>query len=137
MLKLKPTMETLDLVVIGAEWGEGRRASWLGSFILGVRSESGLKTIGKMATGLTDKQFEEMTGKLKPLIVGDDGKVVGVKPEVVVEVAYEEIQKSTKYESGFALRFPRMVRVREDKGVEDADDLSRVENLYSVQRGKG
>ncbi len=136
MLKLKPTMETLDLAVIGAEWGEGRRTSWLGSFILGVQTPDGLKPIGKMATGLTDSQFKEMTEKLKPLITSDTGKVVDVKPEVVVEVAYEEIQKSPNYESGYALRFPRMVRVREDKGVEEADDIERVERLYDTQKGK-
>lgn len=136
MLKLKPTMETLDLIVTGAEWGEGRRASWLGSFILGVQSEDGIKTIGKMATGLTDAEFLEITKTLKPLITSDDGKVVCVNPKVVFEVAYEEIQKSTKYESGYALRFPRLVRVREDKGIADADNVTRVELLYSTQRGK-
>ena len=85
-----------------------------------------------MGTGFTDEQFKEMTANLKPLITVEIGKEVKVKPEVVVEVAYEEIQKSPTYESGFALRFPRLVRFREDKGVDDADTVERVEQLTGL-----
>lgn len=135
MLKLKPIMETLDLVIVGAEWGEGKRAKWLSSFLLACRDpESGkLLTVGKMATGLTEAQFEEMTRRLKPLIVSEKGRMVEVKPEVVVEVGYQEIQKSPKYESGFALRFPRLIRFRDDKPVEEADTLERVKKLYESE----
>jgi DNA ligase-1 len=131
MYKIKPVMESLDLVITGATWGEGRRANWLGSYLLSVYdNESGqLLEIGRMATGLTDQQLADMTEVLKPTIVRQSGKEVDLRPTVVVEVAYEEIQKSPTYASGYALRFPRLVRVREDKGVEEADTLSRVESL--------
>jgi len=131
MYKIKPIMETLDLVLTGATWGEGRRASWLGSYLLSIYDSEtgGLLAIGRMATGLTDQQLQEMTELLKPTIISEDGKEVELKPTTVVEVAYEEIQKSPTYSSGYALRFPRLVRVREDKGVEEADNLRRVEEL--------
>ena len=133
MYKIKPVMETLDLVIVGATWGEGRRAHWLASFLLGARdADTGkILEIGRMATGLTDDQFKEMTENLKPLIVEEIGKEVKLKPKVVVEVAYEEIQKSPSYTSGYALRFPRLVRVRDDKGAEDADTVERVEGLIT------
>lgn len=131
MYKIKPVMETLDLIIAGATWGEGRRAHWLASFLLGVRdAETGkILEIGRMATGLTDEQFREMTENLKPLITEEIGQEVKIKPKVVIEVAYEEIQKSPSYSSGYALRFPRLVRVREDKGVEDSDTTERVKQL--------
>ena len=131
MYKIKPIMETLDLVLTGATWGEGRRASWLGSYLLSIYDSEtgGLLAIGRMATGLTDQQLQDMTELLKPTIISEDGKEVELKPTTVVEVAYEEIQKSPTYSSGYALRFPRLVRVREDKGVEEADNLRRVEEL--------
>ena len=136
MVKLKPVMENLDLVISGAEWGEGRRKDWLGSFILSCREKetSELKTIGKMATGLTDEQFKEITERLREKITSEEGKEVDIKPELVVEVAYEEIQKSPKYASGYALRFPRLVRFREDLSVEDIDSLSRVKQIYDSQK---
>ncbi len=134
--KLKPTMETLDVVIIGAEWGEGKRAHWLSSFLLGVRDpETGeFLPIGKMGTGLTEAQFEMFTQMLKPLIIEEKGKEVKIKPKIVVEVSYQEIQKSPKYASGFALRFPRFVRLREDKGPEEADTIERVALLYEKQK---
>ncbi|RLI87045.1 MAG: DNA ligase [Candidatus Altiarchaeales archaeon] len=133
MYKIKPIMETLDLVIIGATWGEGRRAHWLASFLLAVLDpDTGeFLTIGKMGTGFTDEQFREMTETLKGEISEQMGKEVKLKPKVVVEVAYEEIQKSPTYSSGYALRFPRLVRVRTDKGPQDADTLQRVEELLS------
>ncbi len=133
MYKIKPIMETLDLVIIGATWGEGRRAHWLASFLLAVLDpDTGeFLTIGKMGTGFTDEQFKEMTETLKGEISEQMGKEVKLKPKVVVEVAYEEIQKSPTYSSGYALRFPRLVRVRTDKGPQDADTLQRVEELLS------
>ncbi|HHQ44687.1 MAG TPA: ATP-dependent DNA ligase [Candidatus Altiarchaeales archaeon] len=131
MYKVKPVMETLDLVLTGATWGEGRRAKWLGSYLLSTHdSETGeFLEIGRMATGFTDAQLEEMTEKTKDLITLTDGKEVRLKPQIVVEVAYEEIQKSPTYTSGYALRFPRLVRIRDDKSIEDADSLSRVEEI--------
>jgi DNA ligase-1 len=131
MLKLKPVAETLDLVIVGAEWGEGKRSNWLSSFQLACRSEKGLLPIGKMATGLTDAQFEEITATLKPLITHQSGRKVKLKPKLVVEVGYQEIQRSPTYKSGFALRFPKLIRIREDKGINDADTLGRVNELHA------
>ncbi len=133
MYKIKPVMESLDLVITAATWGEGRRASWLGSYVLSCYdNETGqLLEIGRMATGFTDQQLSEMTEILEPTIIKQKEKEVELHPSVVVEVAYEEIQKSPTYDSGYALRFPRLVRIREDKGLEDADTLNRVERLLT------
>jgi len=136
-LKVKPIMETLDLAVIGGEWGEGRRASLIGSYLLGARDErGGFVPVGKVATGLTDEMLKELTERLKPLIIYQEGKIVEFKPEIVFEVGYEEIQKSPKYPGGYALRFPRLIRVREDKSVEEVDTLERVRELYELQKRK-
>ena len=133
MVKLKPVMETLDLVIIGAEWSEGRRSGWLGSLVLGCSDGEGdYLEVGRLATGLTDEQLEEITERLKPLIVEEDGRDVVVKPEVVVEAEFEEVQKSPTYSSGYALRFPRLKTFRDDK--EDADSIEKVERLYKSQR---
>lgn len=131
MYKIKPIMETLDLVVVGATWGEGRRASWLGSYLLATRDQDTgeLLTIGRMATGLTDKLLEELTDTLKQDILEQSGTEVKLKPTLVMEIAYEEIQKSPTYESGYALRFPRLVRIRDDKGPNDVDTLNRIEEV--------
>jgi len=133
MVKLKPVMETLDLAIVGAKWSEGRRSDWLGRLFLGCYDEESgeYKEVGKMATGLTDEQFKEITEKLKPLITNEDGRKVDVRPEVIVEAEYEEIQESPTYSSGYALRFPRMKQFREDK--EQADSLEKVKTLYEDQ----
>lgn len=133
MVKLKPTMETLDLAIIGGEWGEGRRSGWIGSLKLGCYhpEKDEYLMVGKMATGLTDEQLEKITEKLKPLVTEESGREVKVRPEVIVEVEYEEIQKSPNYDSSYALRFPRMKQFREDK--EEADSIEKIENLYKNQ----
>jgi len=132
MYKVKPEKETLDVAITGAEWGEGKRANWLSSFILSIRDqETGeLLEIGRMGTGLTDEQFREATEILKPLIEFEKENVVKLRPKVVIEVGYQEIQKSPTYKSGFALRFPKLIRFRDDKSVDDVDSLERVERLY-------
>jgi|AntDeeMinimDraft_6_1070357.scaffolds.fasta_scaffold00722_9 DNA ligase-1 len=133
MVKLKPTMETLDLAIIGGEWGEGRRSGWIGSLKLGCYhpEKDEYLMVGKMATGLTDEQLEELTDRLEPLVTEENGREIKVRPKVIVEVEYEEIQKSPNYDSGYALRFPRMKQFREDK--EDSDSIEKVENLYNDQ----
>ncbi len=139
MLKYKETMENLDLAIIGAEWGEGKRSRWLSSYILACIHQGKFLEIGKVSTGLKEKpeeglSFDEMTRLLKPLITGGEGKVVSVRPKIVIEVAYEEIQKSPTYSSGFALRFPRVISLRKDKGPHDATTLKEVEQYYHSQR---
>jgi DNA ligase-1 len=153
-LKVKPIMETLDLVIIGATWGTGKRAGWFGSFVLGCRDGDEFKNCGMIGTGIKEKKeapgrragegsaeaggvtFEELTKLLKPKIVEEHGNEVRLKPDVVAEVAYEEIQKSPNYESGYALRFPRVVKIRPDKDISEADTKARVERLYSMQKGE-
>ncbi|WP_370571727.1 ATP-dependent DNA ligase [Methanomethylovorans sp.] len=135
-LKKKPVMETLDLVVIGAEWGYGRRTSFLGSYALACHDpETGrFLPVGKVATGISDEQLAELTELFKEHIISESGTIVEIRPHVLFEVAFEEIQKSTNYESGYALRFPRLVRVRDDKSLEEVDTLERLEDMYRTQR---
>jgi len=137
-LKIKPVMETLDLVIIGAKWGEGRRASLLGSFRLACQDTAtgNLLDMGFVATGFSDESLTELTEMFRELIVLEKGMEVEIKPAVIFEVAYEEIQHSPNYSSGYALRFPRMVAVRYDKSLEEADSLERVITLYKGQRGR-
>ncbi|UWG48182.1 ATP-dependent DNA ligase [Halanaeroarchaeum sp. HSR-CO] len=132
-LKRKPDVETLDLVVTGAEWGEGRRASFLGTYELSVSTPDGFETVGKVATGITDEELARLSDLVESKILTEDGQTVDVEPSVVFEVGYEEIQESPTYSSGYALRFPRFVSVREDKSPEDADSLERVERLVQKQ----
>jgi len=133
-LKIKPEPETLDLVVTGGEWGEGRRASLVGSYLLSVRGDDGYETVGKVATGITEEKLEELTeyfvGGEEGLVVSEDGKEIVFQPEVVFEVGYEEIQESPVHSSGYALRFPRFLGVRDDKSIEEADTLERLERIY-------
>lgn len=140
-VKVKPTMETLDVVIIGAEWGEGKRGKWLSSFFIGVRKDDSVVGIGKVGTGIKEKEeegvsFHEMTELLRPLIREERGREVKVEPQVVIEVDYEEIQASPTYSSGFALRFPRFVRLRLDRGVEEVASIELIQKFYDEQRGR-
>ncbi len=144
-LKVKPTMENLDLVIIGAEYGTGKRAGWFGSFVLGCRNPETGKFLecGMMGTGVKEKKtqegditFKELTKMLRPFVENESGKSVKIKPKLVIEVGYEEIQKSPNYASGWALRFPRFLRIREDKGPQEADTTERIKVLYDQQKGK-
>jgi DNA ligase-1 len=137
-LKLKPIMDTLDLVVIGGEWGEGRRASFIGSYLLACSDldSNRFLSIGRVATGITDEQLGELTALFKELVVSESGIHVEFEPKIVFEVAFEEIQKSQNYDSGYALRFPRLVNIRSDKSSEDADSIEKVEQLYARQKGR-
>lgn len=140
MVKLKPTKENLDLAIIGAEWGEGKRSKWLSSFTLAcINDYPNFFEVGKVSTGLKEKEeqglsFAEMTKLLKPLIKKESGKEVEVIPKIVIEVAYEEIQKSPTYSSGYALRFPRVIRLREDKSIHDTATLKMIESFYKNQK---
>ena len=130
--KIKPA-ETLDLVIAAADWGYGRRTGWLSNYHLAAREGSKYLVIGKTFKGLTDEEFRWMTEKLQSLKARETPGTVHVRPELVVEVAFNEIQRSPHYRSGFALRFARVTRIREDKGPEEADTLERVRGLYEMQ----
>jgi DNA ligase-1 len=136
--KIKRTLEPLDLIIVAAEWGYGRRHNWLSDYYLAARdAETGkFMVLGKTFKGLTDQEITEMTEKLKDLSVEEEPHRVVVVPKIVVEVAYNEIQKSPKYECGMALRFARITRIREDKGPEDADTIQRVREIYEKQYQK-
>lgn len=133
-LKVKKSA-TLDLVIIGAEWGYGRRHNWLSDYHLACwdRDRKELLMVGKTFKGLTDEEFEEMTQRLLSLKVREAGNVVYVKPEVVVEVAFNDVQRSPRYKCGYALRLARILRIRDDKRAEEADDISAVEKIYQSQ----
>ncbi len=131
--KVKPA-ETVDCVIIAADWGSGRRRGWLSNYHLSVADGAGgFAPVGKTFKGLTDDEFREMTGRLQALKEHDDGYTVTVRPEVVVEVAYNEIQHSPQYSSGFALRFARITRIRDDKGPQQATTLAEMQALYDRQ----
>jgi len=139
-IKYKPVMETLDLVIVGADWGEGKRARWMSSFTIACRDEKGdFLEVGKVGTGIKEKEeagvsFGQLTKLLKPHILSEKGKSVKLKPKIVIEVMFEEIQKSPTYSSGYALRFPRLVRIREDRGAKECSTLRRVREFYKGQR---
>ncbi len=137
-VKLKPIKETLDLVITSAEWGEGKRAKWMSSFTLSCRGKNKVLEIGKVGTGILEKKgeltFENLTKELSPLVISEKGKTVFLKPKVILEIAYEEIQKSSNYSSGYALRFPRVVRIRKDLGFKDVDDLDRIKKFFEEYR---
>ncbi|MFD5573529.1 ATP-dependent DNA ligase [Streptomyces cadmiisoli] len=123
-LKVKP-VHTLDLVVLAAEWGHGRRTGRLSNLHLGARTaDGGFAMLGKTFKGMTDAMLTWQTERLKELAVEDSGHVVTVRPELVVEIAYDGLQRSTRYPAGVTLRFARVVRYREDKRPEDADTVA-------------
>jgi DNA ligase-1 len=134
-LKLKRPLSTLDCVVVGVEWGHGKRRGVLSDYTFAVRETDGdsLLTIGKAYTGLTDAEIAEMTSRFKELTVRDFGRYRTVVPQVVVEIAFDRIQRSARHKSGYALRFPRIVRIRTDKEPADVDDLATVERVFEQQ----
>jgi len=134
-LKIKPVLEPLDLVIVAAEYGYGRRYEWLSDYYLAARDiETGeFLMVGKTFKGLTDAEIIEMTKQLKELTIKEEGRRVVVVPKVVIEVLYNEIQKSPKYKCGMALRFARINRIREDKAVEEADTIHKVREIYEKQ----
>lgn len=131
-LKVKP-VHTLDLVVLAAEWGHGRRTGKLSNLHLGARTaDGGFAMLGKTFKGLTDAMLTWQTERLRELAVDESGYVVAVRPELVVEIAYDGLQRSTRYPAGVALRFARVIRYREDKRPEEADT---VEALLAAHPG--
>jgi len=130
-VKIKPQDKDFDLIITGAEFGNGKRAGWLTSFDVSCRDKENLLEIGKVSTGLKEKEeqglsFKEMTKLLKPLTKEEQGKHIIVKPEIVVSVIYQNIQSSPSYSSGYALRFPRITRLRPDRSVKDIASLDEI-----------
>jgi len=140
-LKLKKELDTIDAVIVIAEYGHGKRAGVLSDYTFAVKDDdnnnnnsvSKLRTIGKAYSGLTDDEIHQMTKKLKSIIIKDEGITIIVEPEIVLEVAFDSIQKSNRHDSGFALRFPRIKNIREDKSVSDIDSLQKVKKIYEKQ----
>jgi ATP-dependent DNA ligase len=128
--KMKRPYATLDVVVTAAERGHGKRATVLSDYTFAVRSGERFLNVGKAYSGLTDAEIRELTRILQESATGRYGSVLAVRPEVVLEVAFDGIQKSPRHKSGFALRFPRIVRWRKDKTPAGCDDLDRVQALY-------
>ena len=132
-LKVKP-VHTLDLVVLAVEWGHGRRTGKLSNLHLGARAEDGsFVMLGKTFKGLTDALLDWQTERLRSIAVRDDGFVVTVRPELVVEIAYDGVQSSTRYPGGLTLRFARVLRYREDKTAAQADTVETVRAAHTAE----
>lgn len=133
-MKLKRELDTIDAVIVAVEYGHGKRAGLLSDYTFAVWDDGELKVIGKAYSGLTDEELVEMTEYFKERIVEWHGPMAIVRPEVVVEVAFDSIQRSDRHSSGFALRFPRIKAIRWDLSPRDADTLERVRRIYEAQR---
>lgn len=131
-LKIK-VAHSLDLVVLAAEWGSGRRRGWLSNLHLGARDPTGgFVMLGKTFKGLTDEMLAWQTERLEALAIAREGHVVHVRPELVVEIAFNELQTSRRYPGGLALRFARVLRYRPDKRAEEADTIDTVRAIAAT-----
>jgi DNA ligase-1 len=130
--------KTIDLVVLAAEWGHGRRRGWLSNLHLGARDpeRNGFVMLGKTFKGLTDELLAWQTARLQELAIGRDDYVVYVRPELVVEIAFNDLQESPIYPGGLALRFARVKRFRTDKPVSEADTFATVQSIYRHATGR-
>lgn len=136
-LKLKRQLATLDVVITGAEYGTGKRSQWLSDYTFAVRGPGGeLLNVGKAYSGVTDAEIAELTDWLKAHTLEDFGHFRTVEPIRMLEVAFNNVMRSDRHASGFALRFPRIVRLRDDKPLEEIDTLARVEEVYRSQPDK-
>jgi DNA ligase 1 len=124
---------TVDCVIIAADRGSGRRRGWLSNYHLAVRDGDDFVDVGKTFKGLTDREFTDMTARLQASMIADDGYTVRVRPQIVVEVEYNDVQKSPRYPSGLALRFARIARIREDKAPGQVTTLDELRALYERQ----
>ena len=129
-LKLKRPYGTLDVVITAAEQGSGRRATVFSDYTFGVRTANGFVNIGKAYSGLTDAEIKDLTKQLRSASVEKFGRMMLVKPEIVLEVAFDGVQQSTRHKGGYALRFPRILRWRKDKRPEECDSIEQVAALY-------
>src|SRR5438309_8237461 len=137
-LKLKRPLATLDVVVTAVEWGHSKRRGVLSDYTFAVKDirTGKLVIVGKAYSGLTDAEIAEYTKRFLEITVKDLGHTRMVQPEVVLEVAFDSIQRSNRHASGYALRFPRIVRIRDDKPVDEIDTLDRVSELYERYFGE-
>jgi DNA ligase-1 len=130
-MKVKPAFETLDVVVVGGIWGSGRRRGLLSSLIVAIRDKGEFKTVGKVGTGFSEEILIDLTAKLEPKIITTTrGRNVEIEPEMVIEVDFQDIQKTNRYRAGYVLRIPRFKRERVDKSTREADTLERLKRLY-------
>ena len=135
-LKLKRELATLDVVVTAAEYGHGKRAGWLSDYTFAVRDGEMLRNVGKAYSGVTDAEIARLTQFFLEHTLEDFGSVRAVEPLVVLEVAFNNVMRSDRHDSGFALRFPRILRIRDDKPVSEIDTLERVAEIYESQPDK-
>jgi len=136
-MKLKRELATLDVVVTGCEFGHGKRAGLLSDYTFAVRGEGGeLLNVGKAYSGLTDAEILELTDWMKEHTLEDFGHFRTVEPKKILEVAFNNVMRSDRHSSGFALRFPRIMRIRDDKPVDEIDTVERVEEIYQSQPDK-
>jgi DNA ligase-1 len=132
-MKLKKELDTIDAVVVAVEYGHGKRAGLLSDYTFAVRDGNELKTIGKAYSGLTDFEINEMTDYFKKRVIEWRGHLAMVSPDTVVEIAFDSLQRSERHSSGFALRFPRIKRIRWDKSPDSSDTIERVRKIYEMQ----
>ncbi|HEY0543904.1 MAG TPA: ATP-dependent DNA ligase [Pyrinomonadaceae bacterium] len=130
-MKIKPAFETLDVVVVGGIWGSGRRKGLLSSLVVAIRDEETFKTVGKVGTGFSEEVLRDLTRKLEPAIITARGRDVEIEPQMVIEVDFQDIQKTSAYSAGYVLRIPRFKRERIDKSIREADTLERLKRLYN------
>ncbi|MBM3797453.1 MAG: ATP-dependent DNA ligase, partial [Acidobacteria bacterium] len=130
--KVKRAFGALDMVITAAEQGHGKRATMLSDYTFAVRDGERHLNIGKAYSGLTDEEIRALTRRLRAIAAGKFGRVLLVRPEVVREVAFDGVQKSPRHKSGYALRFPRILRWREEKTAADIDTLETVDALYAA-----
>jgi DNA ligase-1 len=133
-LKMKRELATLDVVVTAVEYGHGKRIGVLSDYTFAVWDGSRLVNIGKAYSGLTDAEIAEMTQWFLDHTVEDQGFRRAVEPKIVLEVAFNNMMRSERHESGYALRFPRIVRLRPDKSAEDADTIERAKDIFEKQQ---
>ncbi len=143
MAKLKETKEDIDVVIVGAEHGKGKRAGFYSSFLVAVRDDSLMDDssyvqIGKVSSGIKEIEQEEgismekITSILKPLKIKEKDSIVYFEPRIIIQVRYQEIQKSPSYSSGYALRFPRIITLRDDKSIDEINTLSDIEKFSKI-----
>ena len=136
---MKKALATLDCVVVGVEYGHGKRNKVLSDYTFAIRDDvtGDLKTIGKAYSGLTDDEIAKLTVHFHEQAIRQHGRYIEVKPDTVLEIAFDKIQRSDRHNSGLALRFPRIVRIRTDKTPDDIDTLANAQKLAAQAKAQG